>query len=180
MTRRIGSVFAKAALCLAVLAAGPASASAQSWAFLKGSYWTVPQENLLAYAVSPKLPAPLPSQDQTVYHITDYHDGFFWGSNVTSINGNITCATLLGSVTPDGRVLLSFVSTASDGSTSQQVGYGQMTQSDDAWTMLNQTAAPNFAHWAYMVQSRPGDASWARLPGVRQSVPEFLGQCGGS
>jgi hypothetical protein len=30
------------------------------------------------------------------------------------------------------------------------------------------------AHWAYMVQTRPGEPSWESLPGVGLSVPEML------
>jgi hypothetical protein len=30
------------------------------------------------------------------------------------------------------------------------------------------------AHWAYMMQTRPGDPSWDALPGVGLSVPEML------
>lgn len=48
------------------------------------------------------------------------------------------------------------------------------------WTMLNQTTAPNFAHWAYMIQSQPGDSNWNALPGVGTSVPLFLAQCPGN
>jgi hypothetical protein len=187
MSARYRSVFRAIPLGLAILAgsaqiavSAPAMPPASPWEFLKDSYWTVPADNLRAYVTTGSLPTPIPSEDQTVYHITEYRDGYFWGSNATSINHNVTCAALMGSVTPEGRVLLSFVTTASDGTTSQQVGYGQMTLKNGAWTMLNQTAAPNFAHWAYMVQSKPGDASWKRLPGVGQSVGDFLGQCGKS
>jgi hypothetical protein len=31
-------------------------------------------------------------------------------------------------------------------------------------------------HWAYMVQTRPGMASWKSLPSVGESVPAFLDQ----
>lgn len=30
------------------------------------------------------------------------------------------------------------------------------------------------AHWASMMQTRPGDPSWDALPGVGLSVPEML------
>jgi hypothetical protein len=33
------------------------------------------------------------------------------------------------------------------------------------------------SHWAYMVQSRPGDPTFKNLPFANESVPEFLSDC---
>ncbi|WP_036281290.1 hypothetical protein [Methylocystis sp. ATCC 49242] len=137
--------------------------------------------NLPSLLFNPSSNVLLPAADQTVYHITDYRGGYFWGKNVTKVGRlPVACSSLVGSVTPTGRVLLSFTSVKSDGSESVQQGFGEMVLQGHAWTMLNQTSTSSFAHWAYMVQSKPGDASWRSLPGVRQSVPDFLAQCPGS
>jgi hypothetical protein len=186
MPSQFGRFVRRSLLCLGLLSlsatgvsAAPASALANRWSFLENTYWTVPAPNLRAYVISSSAPAPLPAIDQTVYHVTHYKDGFFWGVSVTSIDNKVTCAQMMGSVTPPGRVLLSFVTTDSSGVQSQQVGYGQMAIKGGAWTMLNQTSAISFAHWAYMVQSKPGDSSWHSLPGVHKAVPDFLAQCQG-
>ncbi|MCC3243927.1 hypothetical protein LG047_01085 [Methylocystis sp. WRRC1] len=157
------------------------TAGSLDWSWLKNTYWIVPPQNLPSLLFNPSSNVLLPAADQTVYHITDYRGGYFWGKNVTKVGRlPVACSSLVGSVTPTGRVLLSFTSVKSDGSESVQQGFGEMVLQGHAWTMLNQTSTSSFAHWAYMVQSKPGDASWRSLPGVRQSVPDFLAQCPGS
>lgn len=151
------------------------------WDWLQNTYWIVPDRNLPAVLFDPGTSVLAPVSDQTVYHITGSRSGYFWGKNVTEIaGGQVTCSSLVGSVTPQGRVLLSFTVVNSDGSVSQQVGFGEMTLKDGAWTMLNQTTSASFSHWAYMAQSVPGDRSWHSLPGSGLSVQSFLGQCPGN
>ncbi len=47
--------------------------------------------------------------------------------------------------------------------------------------MLNQMASGpttmQINHWAYMMQTKPGDASWESLPGVDMSVEDFMAGC---
>lgn len=57
-----------------------------------------------------------------------------------------------------------------------------MVEVADQWTMVNMMTGPagkggTLSHWAYMVQSREGDASFERLPFAEQSVTEFLAAC---
>jgi hypothetical protein len=121
-----------------------------------------------------------PVSDQTVYHITGYKDGYFWGKNVTQLGPNrLRCSSLVGSVTPDGQLLLN-VTADDDGTVGLQQGFGTMVKKGRKWTMLNQTGSESVAHWACMVQSKPGDDSWTSLPGVDISVESFLDLCPGN
>jgi len=157
------------------------TAGSSDWSWLTNTYWIVPPQNLPSLLFNPSSNTLLPAADQTVYHITGYRGGYFWGKNVARIGKlPLNCSSLVGSVTPAGRVLLSFTTVNSDQSVTVQQGFGDMVLQGHAWTMLNQTSTSGFAHWAYMVQSKPGDASWNSLPGVGASVPDFLSQCPGS
>lgn len=152
------------------------------WSWLADTYWYVPTANLPALIYGPTNGTLVPVQDQTVYHISGYRSGYFWGETVTQLGtGSPLSSSLVGSVTPQGRVLLSFTSTS--GTMTQ--GYGTMTRKAGQWTMENQMfTAPSgslqIGHWAYMVQTRPGLKSWSSLPYVGVSVPTFLGNYSGS
>lgn len=175
-----------------------AKGTTTDWSWLANTYWIVPSPNLPAVLFSASSQELVPVSDQTVYHITGYQNGYFWGKNVGQLNGEsalVSCSSLIGSVTPDGQVLLGFITTNTDGTSSLQQGFGTMVKQggkkshkkgkkknrkkSQEWTMLNQTGTTSFAHWAYMVQSQPGDASWDSLPGVGVSVEDFLAQCPG-
>ena len=54
------------------------STSLNTWRFLNDSFWFVPEANLKAILTTPNTP-PLPINDQTVFHIEKYVDGYFWG-----------------------------------------------------------------------------------------------------
>jgi hypothetical protein len=154
---------------------------AARWAWLANTYWYVPKPNLSAVIFDPSTGALVPVRDQTVFHITGYRNGYFWGETVTQLGqGTPTSSALVGSVTPQGRVLLSF--TSSSGTVIQ--GFGKMTRVRGRWTMENQmftvsTSGSQIGHWAYMVQTRPGMKSWASLPSAGVSVPTFLGNYSG-
>jgi hypothetical protein len=150
------------------------------WSWLLNTYWYVPEENLLAYVVADG--AVTQVQDQTVFRITDYDSGYFWGKTVVQIGeGSRTCYSLFGSVTPSGMVLLNFTSDPVTSDSTVTHGSGSMCMKAGEYTMLNQmasgTATMQVNHWAYMVQTRPGDPSWESLPGVGVSVPDFLSGC---
>ena len=88
---------------------------------------------------------------------------------------------MVGSVTPEGKVLLSFTQASTSSSPSLTSGYGTMQRKFGEWTMENQmftsaTAWLQIGHWAYMVQTHPGLPSWYSLPVVGVSVPEFLSE----
>jgi hypothetical protein len=154
--------------------------TAARWAWLANTYWYVPTPNLPALIYDSKSGALVPVLDQTVYHITGYRNGYFWGETVTQLGrSKPTSTALVGSVTPEGRVLLTFTS-----SSNATTGYGTMTRRNGVWTMANQmftrtTTGSLVGHWAYMMQTRPGTRSWSSLPLARVSVPKFLSSYSG-
>ncbi len=181
--------------CSSAIAGDEMTATAR-WQWLAHTYWYVPKENLLAIASIPALRTPIPVSDQTVYYISNYAGGYFWGTTAVSYDrsgrsaasGTVSCLQLVGSVTPEGKVHLTFTLLDSNtspprGSTSEPtVGLGTMTRQGNRWTMENQmstVAAGNLllTHWAYMYQCKPSEPCFAELPGVGVSVPEFLGPC---
>jgi hypothetical protein len=97
--------------------------------------------------------------------ITGYADGYFWGEAVTQLGSSSTSnSSMLGSVTPQSRILLTFRATSTNSSPSITNGYGTMLRKYGQWTMENQmVTSPNetlqIGHWAYMLQTRPGMAS---------------------
>ena len=86
------------------------------WQWLAHTYWYVPRANLLALASSPARRTPAPVSDQTVYYISNYADGYFWGTTAVSYtrpggsaaSAQVSCLQLVGSVTPEGDVHLTF------------------------------------------------------------------------
>ena len=120
--------------------------------------------------------------DQTVYHITEYRGGYFWGDSVTQLDSNSPSSSfMVGSVTPEGKVLLTFTQMSTNSSPSITNGYGVMQRKFGQWTMENQmftspTERLQIGHWAYMVQTRPGMPSWYSLPSAHVSVPTFLSE----
>ncbi|HEY3909573.1 MAG TPA: hypothetical protein VGM07_06755 [Stellaceae bacterium] len=197
---RASGVFAAALISAAAppsTAAMAADAAPQSgrWQWLARTYWYVPAEYLLAIASSPALKAPVPVSDQTVYYISHFAGGYFWGTTAVSYTRTsgapasdaVSCLQLVGSVTPEGAVHLTFTplgsKSAPSGSTSQStVGVGTMTRQRYQWTMENQmsTVAVGsllLSHWAYMYQCKPSEPCFAELPGVGVSVPDFLAPC---
>jgi hypothetical protein len=162
----------------------PIAATPRRWSWLANTYWNVPTSNLTAIFVNSSTGSVTTVSDQTVFHITGYHDGYFWGESVTQFGSSpSTARTMAGSVTPQGRVVLDFTSTSSSG-TSVTQGYGEMQKKFGHWTMENQMFSSGgtiqVGHWAYMVQTHPGLPSWHSLPGAGVSVPVFLSEAGGS
>ena len=165
------------------------------WAWLKDSVWYVPAGGLTAVAASPDRGRVITLFDQTVYVIEGYRDGYFWG--VTRVQfwppqqGPVppvsppTCMRLLGSVTPEGAVTVSF--TPVDSSGENTTGIGVMRQRDHAWTMENQMISTatvmvgstprqvQIAHWAYMSVCPVN--STCPLPGITADARQFIAAC---
>ncbi len=153
--------------------------TARRWSWLANTYWCVPTRNLTAVLDDSTTGTQTIVSDQTVFHITHYFNGYFWGDTVTQISSFPPIdSTMVGSVTPQGKVLLTFTQTSSSSSSSSTNGFGTMERKFGQWTMVNQFGSPpgttQIAHWAYMVQTHPGLPSWNSLPGSGESVPEFL------
>jgi hypothetical protein len=154
------------------------------WSWLANTYWYVPTANLPAVLYNSTTGTIAPVSDQTVFHITDYRDGYFWGQTATQLGTSPPTGTsMVGSVTPQGRVLLTFTQTGGFSGPSITEGFGVMRRKHRQWTMENQMfTSPSqtlqIGHWAYMMQTRPGQPSWNSLPAADVSVPQFLSESG--
>ncbi|HML93903.1 MAG TPA: hypothetical protein PKC29_00560 [Thermodesulfobacteriota bacterium] len=150
-----------------------------------GTYWYVPPVNLPAVMWNTSDPANYsPVSDQTVWHIESYADGYFFGTVVAQFG--ITppaCQYLIGSVTPDGNVFISFnpLQASSEDTVTLTTGTGKMAFKDGEWTFLMQMASGSssaqITHWAYMLECTPDEECWANLPGVEKGIEEFLSNC---
>jgi hypothetical protein len=98
---------------------------------------------------------------------------------------NTSCLSLVGSVTPEGRVFLTFTPTTLKPETTVTQGFGEMRISKGQWTMEPQMSARSTArlqviHWAYMIQCRPHEPSCQALHGVGVSIDTLLRDCPGA
>ncbi|MDO8306951.1 MAG: hypothetical protein Q7V58_01160 [Actinomycetota bacterium] len=180
------------ALCVLAGVSGTAAAATEparpgpvagynKWAWFKDTYWIVPQNGI--YSV---LHTTSPSQftvlrGQTVFHLTDYFNGYFLGSVVVKVSRAAlpSCQTVLGEVTPAGQVYMTMYDATTGDVTNNPIG--TMTRVKGEWTMVNTMTGPatggTLSHWAYMVQSQKGDRTWDRLPFAKQSIPDFMASC---
>ena len=138
------------------------------WRWLNGTTWYIPTSGLPAYTYTPLNNTITPVQDQTVYTITGYRNGYFWGRTAGQIDTNdISCMSLVGSVTPEGKIYLTFTPFPCSPGDEPTVGVGTMVRKAGKWMMQNQvsTGSPSLqiGHWAYMVQTKPNTASWYSL-----------------
>lgn len=171
-----------ALLCAALISQPAAAATVAKWQWLKGTTWYVPTNNLPAYLYYPARNRLVPVSDQTVYTITGYRNGYFWGRTAAQLGDNdITCMSLVGSVTPEGKVYLTFTSYPYTNGVMPTIGTGTMTYKNGQWTMENQMStgsdSAQVGHWAYMVEAVRGSAAWNSLPGSGMSVPDFMEPC---
>ena len=174
--------FLAASLFAAALMSPAAADNVTDWRWLNGTTWYVPTTGLPAYIYSPDGNQLVPIQDQTVYTITGYRNGYFWGRTASKLGSyDVSCLSLVGSVTPEGKIYLTFTAYPYVDDPEPTIGVGTMTRKQSQWTMENQmssgSATAQVGHWAYMVQTRPNTASWSSLPGVNMSVPDFMAPC---
>jgi len=160
------------------------------WNWLKDTYWYVQDTWLPALQFDASKNTISWLVDQTVWHITGYRDGYFWGVTAALVytageevpargpRSHPNASTLIGTITPDGAVELTFVEN-SGRSSGPTVGVGRIVEKEGRRSfemqMSTGTGDPLTAHWAYMMQTRKGEPSWEKLPGVGLSVPEMLG-----
>ena len=155
------------------------------WQWLEDTYWYVPPENLQAIQWDTQSPTDYTSvDDQTVWHIERFDNGYFFGPLVVKFAGYPRlCQYMIGSITPGGRVYISFnaVQTIPLGSPSITTGTGDMVKQRRAWTfnmqMASGSSSTQVAHWAFMRQCTPDQQCWNDLPGLERSIPELLAQC---
>jgi hypothetical protein len=159
---------------------GPIAPTVARWNWLANTYWYVPKPNVPSVLFIPTTQTLIPLSDQTVFHITGYRDGYFWGVTATQLGPSSPVdSSLVGTITPEGRVLLNFTQMDDSSSPTITQGIGRMTRKFGQWTMENQmfTSPGDTAqvgHWAYMVRTNPSQPSWRSLPAVGVSVPQFL------
>lgn len=163
----------------------PGSA-AMEW--LAGSWWYCPTANLPAALLvnTPAGPVVTMVQDQTIWHLTQAAGGYLIGDAATNIGDTWSYSTIVGSLTPEGGVSLSFTPDAAlqhgPGGitlTALTIGIGTLTTVAGEPSFLMQmssgTGAVSLTHWAYMLEMAPGDAAWADLPGtVPRGVEEVF------
>lgn len=121
--------------------------------------------------------------DQTVWEISSYHKGYFFGVAYPSLNGvPVSSSNLIGSVTPEGAVYITFYPTS--GSLSENdvvVGIGKLirVKGKPMFVMQmssSQNATSGLSHWSLMVEAASGSPLYQNLPGVHMSVPEYIAQ----
>ena len=160
--------------------------TAKRWSWLADTYCCVPTKNLPAVLFNRSTDTLAPVNDQTVFQITGYREGCFWGKTVTQLgSSSASSSSLVGSITPQGQVLLTFTQTSSTSSPLVTEGFGKMHRKFGQWTMENQMftlpgQTLQIGHWAYMVQTHPGLPSRYSLPSAGISVPACLSQYNGS
>jgi hypothetical protein len=169
--------------------AGESLASdAQTYDFLKGTQWYVPPATLPAVQMNLQNDKIVPLADQTVWNITGSDHGYFWGRSVAVIrpwesslsSGNPSCSRLLGSVTPDGQVYITFVDSDQKTTVGAVRGIGTLKSYGAAWRFQMQMstgATGVVAHWSYMLQCKAGQPCETKLPGSNLSLAQFLAQC---
>jgi hypothetical protein len=160
-------------------------APVKDWSFLNNSYWYVPTPNLLAVLSTTEgggIVALI--TDQTVFYIETYQSGYFWGTVATELTiageaSGPNCFFMVGSVTPQGSVNLSFTPTGSSGTPT--TGIGTMRFIAEQWTMENQMSTSGgqgtVSHWAYMTQCKAGQPCNQSLPGTSLTISQLLSTC---
>lgn len=151
------------------------------WAWFKDTYWIVPQNGIYSILHIQAKNAFVVVRGQTVFHITDYFNGYWTGAVVVKLSRALvpSCQYVLGQVTPEGKVFMTMYD-AADGSI---VNYpvGTMVKKKGEWTMVNEMTnvvdGGTLSHWAYMVQSAPGDRTFEKLPFANESIPNFMSSC---
>jgi len=160
-------------------------ADSSKWRWLKDTYWYVPTSGLPTMVFDGDSLELRKVSDQTVYHISGFQSGYFWGKTAVKIaSAPVSCLSLVGSVTPEGKLLLTFTPVDPNLTSSVTQGIGEMRrQAGGAWTMENQMSSGPVRlqanHWAYMHQTKPGKQSWKSLPGANMSVKDLLAECPG-
>ncbi|MBL8152471.1 MAG: hypothetical protein JNN15_21305 [Blastocatellia bacterium] len=160
--------------------------SSSDWSWLQDTYWYVQTDGLPALQLDVDDNSLSWIVDQTVWHITGYQQGYFWGVSATAVMDDSgreqeprpVCFTMLGTITPEGNVHLTFIPARNSSSTT--IGIGLVREQNASFTFEMQMSSGKdtlTAHWAYMARVRPEDPAWNNLPGVNISVPEMLKRC---
>ncbi|MBP9841087.1 MAG: hypothetical protein KBC64_01525 [Simkaniaceae bacterium] len=147
---------------------------------IKNTVWIVPPSTLLAYEYSPSSYTAV--TDQTVWVIDSYNDGYFFGRAYTAvINGGTTTYSqkkILGTITSGGAVYMTFIPSGSIATTDLVNGIGTFVKLQGNYQFVMQmnagSTADGLSHWSYMISINPSSPYYYNLPGVNESLPEFL------
>ena len=154
------------------------------WAWLAGTTWYVPSSGLAALRYEPSTGESAPVQDQTVYTVDSYADGYFTGKTIVRSTQagqapQVTARNLVANITPQGSIMLTFIPPGPEGSARTTVGVGLFRCMDGRWSMEMQMSTGTTAtlnHWAYMVSCEAGEPCNQRVPGTSLSLAEFMAQ----
>lgn len=155
--------------------------------WLVNTHWYVQTPDLPALRYDPDSRQLDWLVDQAVWHIQGYGNGYFWGVSATLLyeagsevpkqgpRARRHTSTMLGTVTPEGRVHITFI----QGSSAENavLGIGSLIEHEGVPSFEMQMSTGSRSrvlHWAYMLPVKEGDAAWDCLPGVNMSVPKFL------
>jgi hypothetical protein len=149
------------------------SATVGSW--LTDTYWYVPALYLPALlAINASEPRIVTVQDQTVWHLTNYSNGYLSGISASNIGFGWSYMLIVGSVTPNRTVKFSFsarsdANSADPSTQSITIGDGTLlgegADAEFLMQMTTGTPAASLTHGARMLPVTPADAEWSSLPG---------------
>jgi hypothetical protein len=147
---------------------------------IKNTIWIVPPSTLLAYQYTPSDDTAV--TDQTVWVVDSYDNGYFFGNSYTAvINSGSTTYTqkkMLGTVTSGGAVYITFIPSGAIATTDLVNGIGTFVNLQGSYQFVMQTNAGSttdgLSHWSYMISIDENSPYYDNLPGVNQSLPEFL------
>jgi hypothetical protein len=191
--RSIAALCGVALACFAISAAGaepvvPNAPDTIKYSFLNHSQWYVPTATLPAVEMNLANGQVSGVVDQTVWDITGYRYSYFWGRTAAvftrQVGGkpqmSLSCATMLGSVTPDGQVYITFVPKGQKTALAAVRGIGTLKPTAHDWLFQMQMATGTttlVAHRSYMAQCKKGEPCQSKLPGSDLSLTQFLAQC---
>lgn len=147
---------------------------------IKNTIWIVPPSTLLAYEYSPSSYTAV--TDQTVWIIDDCINGYFFGNSYTAIinSGSVTYTQkkILGTVTTGGAVYITFIPSQPISTTDLVNGIGTFVNLQGSYQFVMQmnsgSNTDGLSHWSYMISINQNSPYYYNLPGVDQSLPEFL------
>jgi len=179
-----------AATCLALVAACTPAVAAEGtstrYDFLAGTLWYVPTGTLPAVMLDPAAGTYTAIVDQTVWSIESYTAGYFHGIAAVLLKAGgrpiapVQCMRMLGSVTPDGDVQVSFVPKADTDAEGATFGAGKLAFDGTRWRFTMQMGsggASLVAHWSYMDRCATGQACASRLPGTGRPIEDLVSRC---
>ncbi len=124
----------------------------------------MPPSTLLAYSYDSGTYTAV--SDQTVWVIDTYDQGYFFGTSYASVNAiPLSESSMVGSITPSGKVYITFYPVSgSSGSSDIVKGIGQFKKKDGKYGFVMQMnsaedSPQGLSHWSYMISVTPKDRS---------------------